>query len=296
MATSTFSITAGNITSDATFRTLGSSISNAIAAVNIVKTSDTGQVNWTTVTKPASANVVAGYEIWKFNDALQATYPVYIKIEYGTGGNDASFYGLWITVGTGTDGAGNLTGNKSNRHYLYGNGNESATRASYFSGDTNRLAFCLWPNLMSGQWCVFGIERTHDSAGADTNAGVHILLSSAVSNLGCSQYLPLGATSPYLPGEVTGGWYCSAPLSGGGSFGGNVYTYPIKTYNMVESLPIFNFIHYAGSDLTTGTTVAVTGYDSASRNYLAPGLVNSTLGWFAFSGCSLSTSVAMRYE
>ena len=296
MATTTTSTSASYCTNDATFRAIGTVIGPAILAVNLIQTSDTGQINWTSVTKPTLANTVAGYEIFRFNDSLQSTSPIYIKIEYGIGNYTTTYFGFWITIGTGTNGSGTLTGNKSNRFQLAGN-NDSGTRTSYFSGDTNRLAFVLWPPNTSTEWIVFGIERTHDSSGTDTGDGCHILTAcQGISTLGVTQYLPLGTTTPYLPNATTNGWYCSVPLSGGGSLSPNIYTYPCKTYGMYESLPVFNFVHYAASDMTVGSTVTITGYDSTSRSYLAPGIVNSTIGWIAFTGSPLTVGLLMRYE
>src|SRR4051812_38221933 len=67
---------------DATFRAWGSGIAAQIAAMGLVQTSDTGQINWTTVTRPG-INVLAGYEMWRFADSLQATKPVFIRLDYG---------------------------------------------------------------------------------------------------------------------------------------------------------------------------------------------------------------------
>jgi hypothetical protein len=44
-------------------------IAAQIAAMGLVQTSDTGQINWVTVARPA-LNTIAGYEIWRFNDAF----------------------------------------------------------------------------------------------------------------------------------------------------------------------------------------------------------------------------------
>lgn len=94
---------------DALFRLWGKWISDNLTSGGITKTSDTGQIDWTTVTAPASSGVSKGYEIRVLSDSLQATYPQYIKLEYGSAGN-SSTPGMWITTGTGSDGAGNLTG------------------------------------------------------------------------------------------------------------------------------------------------------------------------------------------
>ena len=296
MTTTTFSVST-NTSTDAAFRAAGSAINTAILAVGIVQTSDTGQVNWTTITKPLTASTYAGYEMYRFNDSLQSTNPVYFKISYYTNGySTGQGLNLYIQAGQGTDGAGTLTGNVSSNLPVSNNSSgETATRASYVSGSTNRLSMLLWPTTtMTNFWYVIGIERTHDSSGADTSAGVYLFTASYTSS-GYSQYLPLGASTTLLPQAIGSGWYCSTPLSGSGTISGNTYTYPIKTYSMTESLPCFNFLHYLSADITTGTTVSITGYDGTSRNYYASGLINSGT-YFAYSGANSTTCLLMRYE
>ncbi len=97
---------------DAWFRThVG--LSDALTAAGMPKTSDTGQVDWTTVTLPA-VTVYTAYEIRRFNDAEQATEPIFFKIAYGfTNVSTTSHPTVRITVGRGSDGAGNLTGASS---------------------------------------------------------------------------------------------------------------------------------------------------------------------------------------
>ena len=303
MATTTSSTTSPYFTSDATFRTACSGIHTAITAVNIIQTADTGQINWGTVTRPGVGYTSAGYEIFRFNDSLQATSPVFIRLDYGVSSR-TDFLGVWLTVGTGTNGAGTLTGNISTTAFIGCNNSAEApaSRISYFSGDTNRLCVCLFPlpTTPSYNWIVFGIERTHDTSGADTGDGAHIFMTSQASN-GTCQYLPLGATTPYLPSLISGGWYCSAPLTGNGAFSPDIYTYPIKNYAPYETLPIFNFVHYLGSDVTTSTTVSITGYDSTSRDYYATGVRNVYAGWLAFNGSptgdvNAGVGLLMRYD
>jgi len=95
-------------TTDADFRQWGSAISAAMAAIGLTQASDTGQINWATVTHPA-INTLGGYEIWRFNDSAQSTRPIYIRIEYRTGSVIDRPANSW-TVGTGTNGAGTITG------------------------------------------------------------------------------------------------------------------------------------------------------------------------------------------
>lgn len=84
-----------------------------ITTCGITQTSDTGQC-WSpgggaTCAYTATINSSQGYVILRFNDTLQATVPVFIKLEFGTA-QTALAPGLWITVGTGSSGAGVING------------------------------------------------------------------------------------------------------------------------------------------------------------------------------------------
>lgn len=100
-----------DITTDAGFRAWGSMFAKGLKEVGLVQTADTGQINWETVETPGENNTDAGYEVWRFNDALQETQPIYLKIIYGRA-LSASRLRLAFQVGTGSDGAGNLEGKK----------------------------------------------------------------------------------------------------------------------------------------------------------------------------------------
>ena len=95
--------------SDAGFRTWGTEFHAQLLACGLTLTSDTGQINWTTASRGGSSQTYAGYEIWRFNDTLQSTVPVFLKFEFGVGGtlNSPS---IRLTVGSGTNGAGTMTG------------------------------------------------------------------------------------------------------------------------------------------------------------------------------------------
>lgn len=93
---------------DAEFRTWGSGMATALAALGLKQTSDTGQINWSSVVR-AAVNNYAGYEVWRFNDTVQATSPLFVKVEYGTGASGL-YPALRFTVGKGSDGTGSVTG------------------------------------------------------------------------------------------------------------------------------------------------------------------------------------------
>jgi hypothetical protein len=200
MATQTLSLPA-YLSGDADFRTWGKGVSDAIAATGLVKSADTGQIDWTTVARPA-ANGVAGYEIWKFTDAMQATLPVFIKLEYGVGAA-ADRPQVAVTVGTGTNGAGAINGQANTRNQLLSanskaNGDKLAT---YISGNGRGLAVCtnLDPTTSGFSQGVI-VGRTVDATGTPTADG--IVTYSWRS--GSSQYQVIPAAGS-VPAPVSGG-------------------------------------------------------------------------------------------
>jgi hypothetical protein len=94
--------------SDANFRIWGAEFNSYLAAVGMVQTADTGQIDWVTVLRPG-VSTDAGYEIWRMNDTLQATAPIFVKFIYGTG-SQSGYPRINMQVGTGSNGTGTLTG------------------------------------------------------------------------------------------------------------------------------------------------------------------------------------------
>jgi hypothetical protein len=181
--------------SNADFESWVTGVHNALAAVGLVQTADTGQINPATVALPGAINTSAGYEIWRFSDALQATLPIFIKVEYGTGSvvNRPSF---WITVGSATNGAGTLSGALSTRQQL-------GAATSKTAGATLPLYVCAGSGYMhlssssenaTNSTLFFGVERTRDASGATTADG-YILLSAVSGGSAYSQAVSSGGVT-----------------------------------------------------------------------------------------------------
>lgn len=188
MATSVQSSTWRNTTSEE-FRRWGKAVSDGIRAVGLVQAADTGQINWATVAAPTSGTAVGtaqGYEIWQFDDALQSTAPIFMKIEYGAR-VATEFPEMWVTLGRGSDGAGNITGILAPRRAgtartsVYGTGafRGDVIEPIYVSSDGSSL--CIAPRtgpVSTGSPVhvpTFVIDRSRDSSGAATAAGGVIL-------------------------------------------------------------------------------------------------------------------------
>jgi hypothetical protein len=168
---------------DATFRAWGSGIAAQISAMGLVQTSDTGQINWATVARPA-INSLAGYEMWRFNDALQATKPVFIRLDYRIA-SVADRPALQPRVGTATDGAGTLTGQVGALFSPLLSGvskTAGVVLPSFCSGNSSRLNLFTYVDPAGGNaawgWMLW-VERTKTDLGVNTGDGIAIWVGSA---------------------------------------------------------------------------------------------------------------------
>src|SRR4051794_24277488 len=101
----TFISTGPSYTSTAAhMQAMATVIAQAFQAIGLVKTADTGQMNTATITFPAASDVSAGYEIRRFDDPLQASFPIYIRWEAYRSRN-VNAPAIRFRFGTGTDGA-----------------------------------------------------------------------------------------------------------------------------------------------------------------------------------------------
>src|ERR1700739_4092260 len=158
----------------ANFKAWASAISAFLQTTGsgLSQTADTGQVNWGSIgSVPTSGNYV--YEIYKNTDALSTFY---FKIEYGSQGT--SVPGIRITLGTGTNGAGTLTGtitfaagvpgpNKINFGALTVPSTVTQYQC-YFSAAPGRLSVMMWRDAAATQSSAplwFGFERSTDNSG-----------------------------------------------------------------------------------------------------------------------------------
>jgi hypothetical protein len=179
---------------DTDFRNWVAGIDAAIQALGIVNTTDTGQIDATTVVKPAAVNTAQGYKIYRFADSLQATFPVFIKLEFGSGGA-VDRPSLWVTVGTTTNGAGTIGGQVTTRKQLpAGSKSAGATLPLYLAGDTGRISGIVNLDNASNQFGLFmHIERALDSSGNPTADGVVVLYSGGSQSAYFQVIPPTGA-------------------------------------------------------------------------------------------------------
>ena len=46
----------------------------------LTRVTQTGEINWATVSAPASGSTFQGFEVYRLNDALQATAPLFLNL------------------------------------------------------------------------------------------------------------------------------------------------------------------------------------------------------------------------
>lgn len=260
--------------SDATFRAWGSELSAKLQAAGLVKTTDTGQIDWATVARPTT-NTAAGYEMYRFNDALQATAPVFIKIEYGTGGS-ATTPITWIDAGTGTDGAGTLTGLGLTRATLNQSGIPVGGGSTPYNTQISHKNGFLGVSFKNGASAdssgaahsAFFIGRSCDPVtGAENGNGLYIARTSSTPNQFHWQFVDFvnatvttaGATGCLVAGNVTGSLVSGSPQLYR-NFGG----FP-------RMIPLLHIVTVISAEIPAGSVFSEAIVGTTPRTYLSLG-------------------------
>lgn len=152
-----------SLDTDAEFRTDMLAIHNALIATGgLIQTADTGQTDFTANTRSAG-----GYTVYRFNDAHQSSYPLFLKIVWTP--TSLTRQTLTIDVGTGSNGAGTITGViRSAAFFNSPNSGAAAEVADNFVSVGDGYLYMLLniyaasPNNRSG---IFLLERSTDESG-----------------------------------------------------------------------------------------------------------------------------------
>jgi hypothetical protein len=197
----------------ANFKQWAQAISGFFTTAGWTQSTDTGQVNWSTIASVPASNAYV-YEVWQPNDGLTTFY---VKIQYGNAGTVAQ-PNVILTLSTSTNGAGTCTGFITTAISVAPAGlTVPSTTTQFecdFSGAAGRIGAMMWRNSgnATAQW-LFVIERSVNSSGAYTSS--HVTLA-AIGNNG-------GSNEAFQQSLVFG--VGAAPASynsnrGGGSYGG----------------------------------------------------------------------------
>lgn len=199
------------IDTDAEYRVLGKWYSDRLQDLGWAKTADTGQIDWSSATRPGTTNTKGGYEIRK---STVSSADIYLKISYGQGFSTNSI-GLWLQTGDGSDGAGVLTGDVTTEQQP-GSAHGTATpyeSSFYVAGDGSNFVLAC-SDITAANGFVGGVQRTCDASGVDTATGYYLYRSgyggtakstcqycSFASGVASQDDIP-GFGSMYLPRQI----------------------------------------------------------------------------------------------
>ncbi|HIE1750411.1 TPA: hypothetical protein ACXJUT_001928 [Pseudomonas aeruginosa] len=169
-------ITTGNTTAamGADRQAIFQELHDALIAIGLTQTSDTGQLadfSGVTADAPGATGVNYGYRVYQLNDSLQAVSPIFLRVEYRVRGGSSS--GSWdipnfgLSIGTGTDGAGNLANASAN--YLvpnyYATSSAATPSAMGYTGNLPSYAYhgegLLWVVLKGGGFRALSYGATY---------------------------------------------------------------------------------------------------------------------------------------
>ena len=253
---------------DAEFRAWGGELNAAFAAVGLVQTADSGQINWATVTRAGATTTAAGYEIWRTADSS-----LYYKVEYG------SSYGIdwpcvWLTVGQGSNGSGTLTGQTSTRSCIsYANlpNSSSTPYMSYVSASNSHLTLVWKVGAGNGSFpfAIATVGKTVDSSGAVVSTGYAVLCLSSVSTTISMQCVRTAAVAATRTAQ-TSMWVAVPGQPASSLVGADIQTYLIWM-DMPEVMPFAWGSVFLRSELPPYTTVSVALVGTTSHTYLVLG-------------------------
>jgi hypothetical protein len=173
-----------NIGDDPSYRAWAKAVHDALIAVGMIQTADTGQANFATMARPAANQWSANYTIYRFNDAAQATAPVFLKIFWGYGLNP-TLPAIAMDFGTGTSGAGVMTGLTSIGVMRQGFTPVKAVGEQnwlYVSGGDGRLMIADSVDFSRPDSAnIVIVERLRDETGALTDDGTFVFYAQAAA-------------------------------------------------------------------------------------------------------------------
>lgn len=266
---------------------------------------------------PNAANLQnVGATMFRFNDALQATLPIFIRLDFGSATSFINGPMMWITMGTGSNGTGTITatgysaapsGNAPPAKQACGygqlQGSTSTNRPARYCYNTTQgfLGMAVKYDGVSN-YCHFGIMiyRSVNASGAPTADSFHCITSSnnATGQSTCPTtaiyaanpslfYLNAGSSNV---GNIAPGYIIPSPpfnstqtIMGGGGAGQVFPIYQLAPAGTTGpmNIGITNALCYGSLvEFAVGSTVTVTILGSTSLTYIGVGNPWGTLNYY----------------
>lgn len=255
--------------SDALFREWVLEMTTKMAACGMVQHTDTGQIDPATVVR-AGANADAGFQIWRFNDALQATAPIFMRINYGTS-SSASAPRLQVQFGTSTNGTGTLGGVTTTLSQTSSFNQVMTTddlRNSYWTHSPGIFAM-NWKQGAGNTESFIIVGRIMDANGAPTADGaLPMVFGINVLRTSCMKF---GSGSGNLneTNSIATASICHWPFSRASSVVGADPQASIPFGMFPKAYPIYGFLGVLNAEFPTGNTFLATPLGPTSHTYMA---------------------------
>lgn len=218
-------------------------------------------------TSTTGGSTVIGYEVYRFADTLQSTVPCFFKVEYGVGGNNG-MPGLWITLGSASDGAGNIQGlGITTRQTITGVSTPSAINSlvpaaktvGSYAANGSRISLSLGSNTTCADVVV--LERLKTNAGADSSTGVTLFVCTQSMTISSVVMPASGPMPPIETGNVL------APTVGTGVTGTVTALYEVVPFLGPRQPMMVGCLAYFFANLTQDTPITVPVYGTGHVYY-----------------------------
>ena len=270
-----------------------------VTQCGLTQTADTGQMAVPCVSAVPAINTLAGYYVFSFNDTLQGTAPIFLRLDFGTG-SVATLPLIEITVGTGSNGAGTITGLGSAAINKFGVSVSVAPGGGAFNSYAcyNATQGVLWvvgklgaPGAGYNGQFAFGLWRTVNPSGAPTADGLYVMTTSNVTGAGtygCTTILNYNTSAiQYGPASwFQIGGLTIVPFGETATIQGTTgQVFPVFQYKGNATTPgvgITNAVTLAAvAEIPVATTVSANILGSLTMTYLSVG----SFGPYTTYGC-----------
>lgn len=266
-------------TSDAGYRTWVAEWIAQCTAVGLVQTSDTGQINTATATRPGS-NTDGGYAIFRFDDSLQATAPVFVKFYFGTAASTSAGR-IRAQVGTASNGSGTLSGlgsaNTDTVSQTSAPPSTVANYTSYITGGSGYFGIAFKAGVSAANqlpYALFHLARTRDSTGATTGDGLITTYRTTLSSGPSARTISYSGATIYDGGEIQK-WFLPFYTLSSTLVGGTPQV--MKTYYCTPRVrPSMDLAGTLAAEIGVGVQFTATLVGSTSHNYMVFAASGST--------------------
>lgn len=195
--------TAPSNSSTALFRAWVTAFINGLTqSGGLVRVAQTGEINEATVNAPGAINTVAGFAVFRSNDATGGLHNWYMKVSFASG-TATNYMAFRVQFGWGADGNGNLTGNTNTEVTFTRNDHSASVFNCNLSVGTGWFSFAMFLLSPSNAF-FFNVERVRDVNGAVTD-DIHAYIPSTLNQV--IRYSGTNGTNNTTAGTtIGGGW------------------------------------------------------------------------------------------